>query len=376
MLALEIQRGRDPMMKLDYSEEHGACAGCTLRLMELAQYSGQSNEDTSDKGKKECYYGDSWFSSVRTALQFAERGHAYVGAVKTATKFFPNLELEAEMEHFPSGSHIVMECDVPGKDVKLLAIGYRYNCKKTLLFVATKDAGDTLPGEPYIAKYNDSVGNVCQREVARPAILSNYFKKSNKVDSHNHVRQGIIALEKMWVTHDCWFRLVTTLIGITATDAWKASRHQSPGEDLSAIQFCDRLAYDCFENDFPNSDMCLFISGRNGSTNIDDMISPRQNPATPAVVTPTSIGAIFESHKFTKNHDDIEPYVDNRAPDSERCRRRVCRADGCKRPTSWVCGAHECFNFEYNANGKRCKGLYYCQEHWHVHWSQVGERFF
>jgi hypothetical protein len=41
------------------------------------------------------------------------------------------------------------------------------------------------------------------------------------VDCHNQARQHDLGLEESWVMTDCYFRLVTTLIGISVTDAWK-----------------------------------------------------------------------------------------------------------------------------------------------------------
>jgi hypothetical protein len=35
------------------------------------------------------------------------------------------------------------------------------------------------------------------------------------------VHQHDLGLEESWVTTDCYFRLVTTLIGLSVTDAWK-----------------------------------------------------------------------------------------------------------------------------------------------------------
>ena len=53
---------------------------------------------------------------------------------------------------------------------ELLAIGYRYNSKKTLMFVATEDAGSTTKGTPYEMKFADGDGNVHVRYVDRPDV--------------------------------------------------------------------------------------------------------------------------------------------------------------------------------------------------------------
>ena len=49
--------------------------------------------------------------------------------------------------------------------------------------------------------------------------MSHVLAVSNVVDAHNQARQFQLRLEKRWVTRDCWFRLDSTFIGITVTDA-------------------------------------------------------------------------------------------------------------------------------------------------------------
>jgi len=46
-----------------------------------------------------------------------------------------------------------------------------------------------------------------------------FFKHSNSVDRINHGRQFELALEKKWVTQDCYFRLMSTFYGLGVTDS-------------------------------------------------------------------------------------------------------------------------------------------------------------
>jgi hypothetical protein len=57
----------------------------------------------------------------------------------------------------------------------LLAIGYTYNSKRVLKFVATTNAGSTKAGTPYDMRFTDAYSNVCVRKVQRPAIISTFF---------------------------------------------------------------------------------------------------------------------------------------------------------------------------------------------------------
>ena len=190
----------------------GATAGCTLRLLE-----GSTNGDLLEgHGMK----GDAWFGSVRTAMEIGARGGQAVLQVKVNKGLYPKDLIDDALKDAPGGLSFVLTGIAPN-GVRLVAIGYRYSVKTTLFFVMTDNAGTTKPGEPYMMKYTDGYGNLCSREVERPAVISDFFKDSNTVDRHNQSQQYDLAIEKAWVTQDCYFRLACSLIGMHVTDAWK-----------------------------------------------------------------------------------------------------------------------------------------------------------
>jgi hypothetical protein len=82
------------------------------------------------------------------------------------------------------------------------------------------DTGKTRHGKPYEMKWKDSHKNVHIHHVNRPDAISKFFEHSNTIDSHNQLRQGQLALEKCWITQDCWFRFQITFIGINVTDTF------------------------------------------------------------------------------------------------------------------------------------------------------------
>ena len=83
------------------------------------------------------------------------------------------------------------------RDNKYYGIGYKYNMKKVICFITTEGAGHTEPGDSYEAKWIDENGRMASRKISRPHMLSEYFKHSNQIDKHNHVRQSQLAIEKM-----------------------------------------------------------------------------------------------------------------------------------------------------------------------------------
>ena len=139
--------------------------------------------------------------------------------------FFPKEELERLLKDKAGGCHVVMKGKHPTTGVNLIAIGYKYNSKTTLCFVCTENSGTTAPGTPYEMKYTDVNGNVCIREVERPAIISNFFHNVNTIDVLNHLRQYCLKLEKKWVTQSGYFRIHTTVTGINVVDTMMLCIH-------------------------------------------------------------------------------------------------------------------------------------------------------
>ena len=107
----------------------------------------------------------------------------------------------------------------------------------------TKGAGNSTDGEPYEAHFADKYGNVCVQLVRQPAILANYFKYSNRVDMHNQAQKFDLALEKKWITHEAYYRLYTTMVGITITDTWKILKKKDASHS-SITKFADILAHE------------------------------------------------------------------------------------------------------------------------------------
>ena len=197
--------------------------------------------DLVDDGHRLILKGDAWFGSVKAAANLAERGIECIMQVKTSHSLFPKSFIEEKLKDSPGGVHIVLKGRHPNGKI-LIAMGYRYSGKKTLFFIMTSGAGSTLPGPKFESKYTDEYGNVGEfnfvlfycvklntnslsvsfsteiREVDRPDVITKFYRDSNSVDKNNQRRQHELALEKKWITQNCYFRLTTTLFGICVTD--------------------------------------------------------------------------------------------------------------------------------------------------------------
>ena len=123
-------------------------------------------------------------------------GHEFIGVIKTAHASSPKEYLENNLKDKCAGSQLVLFTEIDGEG--LLAIGYKYNKRKVLFFVATPGSGATTEGEPYVQRWADEHGNLLTRHIPRPAIVSTYFGISPRVDNHNQSRQHDLAIEEKW----------------------------------------------------------------------------------------------------------------------------------------------------------------------------------
>ena len=88
------------------------------------------------------------------------------------------------MWEYPGGTTLVLQTTTASGAV-LSAIGYKCNLYKVLTFLCTENAGSTLEGTKYKARYADDNRHIHVRNVDRPAVIASYFQNSNAVDQHN-----------------------------------------------------------------------------------------------------------------------------------------------------------------------------------------------
>ncbi len=210
---LEIQRGAKKMPDQPHHRELGVTASCSLRIAKGRLACG----DNQTCGIK----GDSWFGSVKACLALHQHGVESVFQIKTGHKMYPKKFIEDTLEGMPGGVQLILEGVHQHTEERLIAMGFCYSIRKTLCFVMSPGAGSTKPGDPYEMKYPTEHENVGVRFVSHPDVVSKYFQQSNVIDKHNQARQFELHLEKCWIIHDPYFRLHTTLLGMTVTDTWK-----------------------------------------------------------------------------------------------------------------------------------------------------------
>lgn len=312
------------------------------------------------------YFADSFFASVKTAKVATEKGHEFVGPVKNCHSLYPQKEINALMQHWPGGTNTVFECTELG----LVAVGYKYNKKKVLNFIMTKGAGSTKPGVAYQAHYNDPFGNQCTRDILRPDVISNYFQYSNTIDIANRVRQSELALEQLWLTKNCWFRLDTTFLGIVVTDCYHALHFGLPSSH--AWKNIDmRLLAGLLAKDF-----------RTKAALCSDDASPGDNfpmrriasdVSVPSIIDVATIPSPVSTMTTEVRQTVLRPPFAHGAPQVptsfcsehyfaklKNSKRAICRAPGCSGKTAYYC--IKCKSHYCNGESKDPRWCFF----WHV----------
>ena len=188
--------------------------------------------------------GDAWFGSVMTVVELKKRlGVHSTFIVKNNKNYFPmevlyNVLKEARHGSHPAGHWVVMRAVI--SHVPVIAIAYAWSQKGVSYFIST--CGKTTPSpHKYEAKFEDDWGNTSFREIPRPDILHVLYEYVPLIDEHNKSRQSILAMEKRWQTRNPWFRLITTIVGMSIVDMYRLYRHHKIKVDGWTPQQVDAL---------------------------------------------------------------------------------------------------------------------------------------
>jgi hypothetical protein len=248
MLALELQEGKSVMSAKQYHKDFGATTACTIRLLEHSGCSGAGR----------VLIGDSWFASVNTAVNARKIGTYFIGNVKTATRMFPKRALADECRLLDRGSVSVKSAQVDGN--RLNAVGWKCGATKTsMTFVST--CGVTTPGTPARCSRQDLYGNDVSFEFPRPNLAEIYQDAAGAIDFHNRLRQGVLALEKSWVTQSWDFRIITTILGIVLVDTHLVAKHFCPKyHDANVLDIVGELTTELIHRGSPRSPLTRSLS--------------------------------------------------------------------------------------------------------------------
>ena len=86
--------------------------------------------------------------------------------------------------------------------------------QRGIAFMVSSCGTTVQHAKAYKSKFEDEFGNVSEKELPRPAVAHFLYEFLPLIDEHNKARQNFLALEKTWLTKDCWVRLLSTFLGM------------------------------------------------------------------------------------------------------------------------------------------------------------------
>ena len=190
--------------------------------------------------------GDSWFGSVLSAVEVKVQFSAYsTWVIKQNTDFFPmqalHSVLKARYGDRPAGHWVVFRATISG--VTLIAVCYAWSHSSTTYFLST--CGSTNAAKTsYTTHFEDEFGTVGVKHIPQPSIKEWFYDFLPLIDEHNKHRQSLLRLEKKWPTKSCWFRLLTTLIGMCVVDMYRVylNHDKRKYDKMDIIQFADEIS--------------------------------------------------------------------------------------------------------------------------------------
>jgi len=122
----------------------------------------------------------------------------------------------------PAGHWVVATAVI--SSIKVIAITYACSQKGVSHFISL--CGKTKPSDHKCeSKFEDEWGNIIFKTILRPEIVHFLCEHCPLMDEHNKTQQSTLALQVRWVTPNPWFRLVTTILGMSVVGMHRMHGH-------------------------------------------------------------------------------------------------------------------------------------------------------
>ena len=370
-LRFEICRSKSDVNNISLRDEYRNLKKTAAMTLDLASECQNTLEDDvttqSPNPTPDIFLGDSWFTSLDVVKNISAH---YVGNLKTNSQGYPKAYLLETMKDWPSGSYLNLKATIGTRTV--FAMGYKYCRSKTVLFLFNEGAGHTECKVEYAyeAKWKDNNLNTHVRKIDRPHIAHLYFSQSNAIDVLNQARQFELRLEKHWITKDGFFRIMTTLFGVTVVDAWNGYKwhlHRNHRHcNIPLLEFVDMLTLDMLSNQFTKAvkDAAPPMSIINTHSFPTHICHPLPTPAINTADTESNASentqsisilttdpfirhdhltsAFPENHKFERTMQQVVNNVQKDGVITGSTRTQRSRCTVCGRKTAWFCVQCSC----------------------------------
>jgi hypothetical protein len=239
-------------------------------------------------GSNRVIIGDSAFSSVGTCMALLQIGLHYMGIVKTCHKLYPLKYLKMWEDQLKpiKGDYITLNSSINVDSRQIFAIAWKPT-KNVRFYIST--CSTSLQGSPQIVQRHRVVVDdenpllektiMYQRSIPAPELVNYLFDGFEKIDVHDHLRQGILRSEETSNTKTWWHRIMDTLIGVIITNSYLIMKfeYEKMGYDMNNFQciteFAGKLAHQLIFNEFLGEN----VTTRGLAIKINDSSSSDEN---------------------------------------------------------------------------------------------------
>jgi hypothetical protein len=226
LVSLELQESASEMDSKEYARAPHNLSKSTACVLRLTQ---------KWHSTLRVVCADSWFANERTAIELRRVGLYFIGVIKTGHSRLPKawLNLFAFTDASPRGETKCLHSQIDDQS-RMIMVAWNEPRKKT-----TGPVADHVPNcRQFIATcFSAAPAGVWTRErhirlpegtnrttidVPQPQVVKEYFSVSGAIDQHNQLRQGILELEKHWVTKDWYIRIFQGILGVMFVNAYIA----------------------------------------------------------------------------------------------------------------------------------------------------------
>jgi hypothetical protein len=148
--------------------------------------------------------------------------------------------LKARFKDRPAGHWVNFHVTISG--VPLIAMAYAWS-QRGISYILSICGSTATSEKTYMSYFEDDYGNVGSKEISQPVLAHLLYDYLPLIDEHNKQQQKILGLERKWPTRNCWFCLLTTLMGMCIVDMhmlyWNKLNEKY--SDVDMLKFSDLI---------------------------------------------------------------------------------------------------------------------------------------
>ena len=175
-------------------------------------------------------------------MKLLSNGLHFFGMVKTAHKEFPKKCFQSLPNLERTGMFVYLTATK--NDFPLIACNW---WGKRVKFIISTAGTNTVAKPHQRLRYRMLADGQCEsfyKNTITSAVPFEYFSYAQKIDVHNHRRQGILALERIIHTKDWSFRIICTALGMILVDAYMMYLHECKLNNIQKPTECDSFVWD------------------------------------------------------------------------------------------------------------------------------------